>query len=119
MIQRLKGSESVEQWAAALDQQFSAQESAWQKETLNPEDWAWEGHQLAETVVYGRLPVPIPIEPPQPVTGCSADNHVSTRLLKLHEQIAQPYEDAVAPVIAEQIAKAGVRLAMILNQLWP
>ena len=47
------------------------------------------------------------------------DNHVSTRLLKLHEQVSQPYVDAVAPTIRQQIAKAGVRLAMVLNQIWP
>jgi len=27
--------------------------------------------------------------------------------------------DAVAPTIKEQLAKAGLRLAMILNQIWP
>jgi len=27
--------------------------------------------------------------------------------------------DAATPVIEEQLAKAGVRLAMVLNHLWP
>jgi hypothetical protein len=27
--------------------------------------------------------------------------------------------DAAAPIIEEQLAKAGVRLAMALNRLWP
>ncbi len=40
-------------------------------------------------------------------------------MLKLHEQVSQPYMDAVAPTINEQIAKAGARLAMVLNQIWP
>jgi hypothetical protein len=53
------------------------------------------------------------------VHSCSDDNHVSTRLLKLDEHISQAYVDAVAPTIDEQIAKAGIRLAMILNQIWP
>lgn len=119
IIQRMKGSESVEQWASSLDQQFSAQMSAWQRGSAKPEDWAWESHQLAETVVYGRLPVTIPIEKPVLVTGCSSDNHISQRMLKLDEEIGQHYQDAVAPVIDEQIAKAGIRLAMILNRLWP
>jgi hypothetical protein len=51
--------------------------------------------------------------------SCADDDHVSTRLLKLHEQVLQPYVDAVAPTISEQIAKAGIRLAMVLNQIWP
>ncbi len=59
------------------------------------------------------------MEAPQPVTTCADDNHVSKRMLKLKEQIKQPYQNASALVIREQLAKAGVRLAMILNQLWP
>ncbi len=39
-------------------------------------------------------------------------------MLKLHEQVSQSYVDAVAPSVDEQITKAGVRLAMILNLIW-
>jgi hypothetical protein len=119
IIQRLKGTQTVEQWAASLDQQFSAHVSQWQKGSIKLEDWAWEGHELADSVVYAKLPVAIPVEKPMAVKGCSDDDHVSTRLLKLHEQVAQPYVDAVAPTINQQVAKAGVRLAAILNQIWP
>jgi hypothetical protein len=119
IIQRMKGQEPVAQWAASLDQQFSSQDAAWEKAGVHVEDWAWEGHELADSVVYTKLPVAIPVEKPVPVKGCSDDNHVSTRMLKLNEQISQQYVDAVAPTINEQIAKAGVRLAMVLNQIWP
>jgi len=119
IIQRMKGTETVAQWAAALDQQYSSQAGGWEKQGINVEDWAWESHELADSVVYTKLPVAIPVETPETVRGCSDDNHVSTRLLKLHEQVSQPYVDAVAPAINEQIAKAGVRLAMVLNQIWP
>jgi len=119
LIQRIKGPVSVERWAAALDQQFRPRAAAWQKAGVNVDDWAWEGHELADSVVYAKLPVAIPVEKPQVVKECNDDNHVSTRLLKLHEQVSQKYVDAVAPTINEQIAKAGVRLAMVLNQLWP
>jgi len=54
-----------------------------------------------------------------PIKSCADDNHVSTRLLKLDEHVSQAYVDAVAPTIKEQLAKAGLRLAMILNQIWP
>jgi hypothetical protein len=127
IIQRLKGTESVAQWADSLDKQFSSQVGGWEKAELEGEhwagakveDWAWESHELADSVVYAKLPVAIPVEEPQPVKGCSDDNHVSTRMLKLHEQVSQSYVDAVAPTVNEQIAKAGVRLAMVLNQIWP
>jgi hypothetical protein len=119
IIQRMKGQEPVAQWAASLDQQFSSQEAAWEKAGVNVEDWAWEGHELADSVVYAKLPVAIPVEKPVQVKSCADDDHVSTRMLKLHEQVSQQYVDAVAPTIKEQIAKAGFRLAMVLNQIWP
>jgi hypothetical protein len=119
IIQRMKGTQTETQWAASLDQQFSAQAGGWEKAGINVEDWAWEGHELADTVVYAKLPVAIPVEKPVPVKSCADDDHVSTRLLKLNEQVSQAYVDAVAPTINEQVAKAGVRLAMVLNQIWP
>ncbi len=97
IIQRLKGTETVAQWAAALDQQFSSHAGGWEKQGINVENWAWEGHELADSVVYAKLPVAIPVEKPVPVKGCGDDDHVSTRMLKLHEQVSQPYVDAVAP----------------------
>jgi hypothetical protein len=33
--------------------------------------------------------------------------------------VPSPSADAATPVIEEQLAKAGVRLAMVLNRLWP
>ena len=119
LIQRMRGTETVAEWAAALDQQYSSHVSVWEKPGINMENWAWESHELADSVVYAKLPVAIPVEKPEPVKGCSDDNHVSTRLLKLHEQVSQLYVDAVAPTLNEQISKAGVRLAMVLNQIWP
>lgn len=119
IIVRMKGEETVEQWAASLDQQFKAQDSNWEKAGMNFDDWAWEGHQLADTVAYGKLPVAVPVEAPVPMKSCADDNHISTRMLKLDEHVSQAYVDAVAPTINEQIAKAGIRLAMVLDQIWP
>jgi hypothetical protein len=118
IIQRIKGPAALAQWAAALDQKFRSQDDAWEKAGVNVDDWAWESHELADAVVYAKLPVAIPVERPVPVKGCGDDNHISTRMLDLHEQVWQPYVNAVAPAIDEQIAKAGVRLAMVLNQIW-
>jgi hypothetical protein len=119
IIQQVKGRAAVGPWADGLDGQFTSQLSVWEKEGINLEAWAWEAHQLAETVSYRRLPDPIPVERPEPVSECTADHHVSQRMLKLHEQVSTQYVHAVAPALDEQIAKAGVRLAMILNRVWP
>jgi len=119
IIQRMKGTETVAEWANSLDQQFSSQAGGWQKRGISFENWAWEGQGLADSVVYAKLPVAIPVEKPEVVKSCVDDNHVSTRMLKLHEQVSQAYVEAAAPTINEQIAKAGIRLAMVLNQIWP
>lgn len=119
IIQHIKGMQTVEQWAAVLDHEFSSHAGGWEKQGINVSDWAWEGHEVADSVVYPKLPVAVPVERPVLMKGCSDDDHASTRLLKLHEQVARQYVDAVAPTINEQIAKAGIRLSMILNQIWP
>jgi hypothetical protein len=40
-------------------------------------------------------------------------------MLKFNEHSEQLYQDAAAPVIQQHLAKAGARLALLLNQLWP
>ena len=119
ILQRMKGMESVAQWADSIDRRFSSQTAGWQNAGINLDDWAWESHELADSVVYSKLPVAIPVEEPDLVKACSDDNHISMRMLSLHERVSQQYVDAVGPTINEQIAKAGIRLAMILNQIWP
>jgi hypothetical protein len=38
---------------------------------------------------------------------------------KLHEHLGDDYEKAAGAVIQERLTKAGVRLAAVLNALWP
>jgi len=118
LIQRAKGTLPIDLWAEALARQFHGRMPEWEEQGVHVEDWIWESHELAASVVYSRLPVAVPVERPATKHSC-ADGHASLRLLNLHELVAQAYADAVTPVINEQIAKAGVRLAMILNQVWP
>jgi hypothetical protein len=56
------------------------------------EDWALEGHKIAQQIAYGNLP-----------GGPTPD-------------LGQAYEDAAAPVVEVQLEKAGIRLASILNE---
>lgn len=117
IIDQLSPTETPQQLAQRLDAQFSTQEDAWAKAPIDFNKWAWQSHQLAESVVYGRLPVKIAIEKPAEVKTCADDDHVSTRMLNLHEDLEDDYQSAAAPVVEEQLAKAGIRLATLLNAI--
>ncbi len=110
---------TVPQWANSLDQKYRAQDDGWQRQGVHLDDWAWSSHHLAASTAYGQLPVAIPPQSPRPVLSCSDDGNVSRHMLWLHEQVSETYVDAARPALEEQIAKAGVRLAMILNEIWP
>jgi hypothetical protein len=111
--------QSVQQSADLFDRQFAPQEAKWMRGPIDIDAWTWESFQIAKAVVYGKLPVQVPAEQPVGNHSCSEDNHISTRMLKLNEDIEQPYQDVALPVFEQQLAKAGVRLALVLNQIWP
>lgn len=113
------GERETTQLAATIDRQFRTQISLWQSQPLDFSAWAWEGHALANSVAYGKLPHAIPIEPPRSVGSCADDNHVALRMLRLNENLGAGYESVAAPVVQQQLAKAGVRLAALLNSVWP
>jgi hypothetical protein len=120
MIQNISQGQTVAQFAAALDTQFPSQEAAWQAAGIDFNAWAWDAHQLAETVAYGKLNKKITIEPTVvDIKTCADNNNVGARMLALNEKLGPNYQAAATPVIQGQLAKAGVRLAMILNQIWP
>jgi hypothetical protein len=52
---------------------------------------------------------------PVPVHSCADANNSGERVMHLGLYAGPAYQDTAAPVIQEQIALAGVRLAMILN----
>jgi hypothetical protein len=110
---------TVDEVVSELDRTFRKKIPAWEKGPVKVDDWAWESYQLAVKHVYGNLPARIAVEAPQPLKSCADDNHISTRMLKLNEQIEKPYQDMAAPIVRERLAQAGARLAMLLNQLWP
>jgi hypothetical protein len=119
IIERFMNAQTPQQTADDLDQKFRSKIPSWQSKPADFNSWAWESHQKAETTSYGRLPVKIAIEMPQPIESCADDNHISTRMLHLDENLDAPYQDAAAPVVQEQLAKAGIRLAALLNSVWP
>ncbi len=111
--------QSVEQSATIFDRKFRSQEVGWMHGKIDIDAWTWESFRIAKTIVYGKLPVPIPPEKPVANHSCVEDDHISTRMLNLHEDLEQPYQDAALPVFEQQVAKAGARLALVLNQIWP
>jgi len=64
------------------------------------DDWLAETHVIAVTYVYRKLAQP-------PACGAPAPS----------QAISQAYLDGAAPIIRTQLARASVRLAVVLNQL--
>jgi len=110
----MEGAEPPE-YADFLSQVFASDFPQWQAAGIHVEDWAWESHDLAESIVYGALIPKIPVEAPVPVHSCADDNNIGERMLHLRIFAGESYQEAAAPIVEERIAQAGVRLAMIFN----
>ncbi len=111
----MEGAEPRE-YAGWLAQLFSAEIPKWQAAGIHIDAWAWESHNLAETVVYGDLTPKVPAEVPVAVHSCSDANNIGERMMHLNLFAGESYQEAAAAVVEQQIARAGVRLAMILNE---
>ena len=118
ILERFAGGQTPQQFADEMSVKFKGQIPAWLRERVDVVSWAWESHQLAEDSVYGALPRKVAIETPVEVKACSDDQHISTRMLNLHEQIGADYQAVAEGVIQEQLTKAGIRLAAALNAVW-
>ena len=105
--------------ADRLEKKVRAQIPLWESGPVDVSAWIWQSHRLAQRVAYGRLPVKVATEKPKEVESCSADDHISDRLYKLHEQLGSSYDAVADAAIHEQLARAGARLADVLNSLWP
>ena len=116
LVRGIAGHDTPAQFAAFLEQRYAAQIETWLHAPIDLRGWAWESHDVAVRVAYGKLPTPIAPQRPAWVSQC---NGVSDKMLRLHERLGQRYQDAVAPALEAQLVKAGVRLAAMLNRLWP
>ncbi|HXP82169.1 MAG TPA: S1/P1 nuclease [Verrucomicrobiae bacterium] len=119
ILEKATTGKTADQVAAELDESFSRKIARWQKGPANVDAWALESYRLAEKEAYGKLPVRIAVETPQPIASCADDNHISARMLKLDERLTDPYQNMAFPIVRERLAQAGARLALLLNQLWP
>jgi hypothetical protein len=110
----MEGAEPAE-FADFLTQMFISDFPKWQAAGIQVDDWAWESHDLANSVVYGRLTPRVPVETPTPVHACTDANNIGERMMRLQLQAGESYQECAAPVVEKRIAQAGVRLALILN----
>jgi hypothetical protein len=92
LVQRLGDDDAA--IAERLAQSATSEQKAHWREG-NPRDWTWESHLLAVRMAYGALPSGTP------------------------KQLGGDYLAQSHQVIEEQLMKAGVRLAKILDQVWP
>jgi hypothetical protein len=112
----MEGADPAE-YADRLEELFYADSPKWQKAGIHIDDWAWESHALANGIAYGKLAPKVPIESPVPVAACTDDNNVGQRLFNLHLVAGQTYQLAAASAAEKRLAQAGVRLALILNEV--
>jgi len=101
--------------AARMEETFQRNIENWMHSGIQIADWAWESHDLAESVAYGELTPKIPIETPAVVHSCADAQNVGQRMMALHVSAAEAYQAAAAPVVEERLEQAGVRLAIMLN----
>jgi len=106
---------SLSDVAGTLDRKFESKRKSWTKGGIGFDKWAWEGHEIAQKVTFGKLEPKITPEPFEENVSCK--DHAE-QYTALHLRVDPAYQEASAPVVEEQIAKAGYRLAEVLNQVW-
>jgi len=112
LLERAMGTTRIATYAARLDARFASRVAEWQHGTAA--EWAWETHAVADDVAYGRLPQPLPTEPGD--VGRCDERGTASHWRRFHVRLGSTYQSAAAAAIDTQLARAGARLAMILNQ---
>ncbi len=74
-------------------------------------DWTWEGHELAMEDVYHKLHVPV--EPAIFPTSCA---QAPAAITSFKPEFDELYIDSMKPVVRQQLLRAGLRLAKLLNE---
>lgn len=98
--------ENLEGYIGKLD---SETRSAWSNGSVD--DWIWESHELAKNNIYSKLHIPtMPIAFPN---GCK---EAPPEINEFKAQIDGLYVDSMKPIVRDQLSKAGLRLARILNE---
>jgi hypothetical protein len=78
----------------------------------DPDDWAWESHRLAIVNIYKRLRIP-----KQDIAFPDTCAQAPDEIRELHIQLDEDYLQAMEPIVRDQLKKAGLRLANLLNEI--
>lgn len=101
--------------AAGLNTRFASLFEMMSNRRVNdPEAWAWESDGIARSTVYGKLKPAIAPEPAGSNVAC-AERRKSVE--GLHIVINDAYARKAQPVMDRQLARAGFRLARLLNSI--
>ena len=113
-----RGLASARAFADFLAGQGTFPHSVTAQEPTTARVWSWarDANTQADRVAYGRLRVPLPLEPATAaaLTSCEDNHDVAHRTLALHERIDDAYEQASVPVIVGQLQLAAIHLAQAL-----
>ena len=103
---------TLEEFADFLDHRYQTRLQRWN--SGQPIDWAWEGHDAAVSA-YRALPANVPRDANVQVNSCAENNHIGNRMADLHMVLGERYDNVSRPIVEEQLTKAGIRLASLLN----
>jgi hypothetical protein len=117
VTRELKGKHLTEiQLASNIDREYNTHWTEWGEAKTDFDAFMWEAHALAVPVTYGDLKPPIPLEPVSDGhTNRAACDVEKAKVAALGIQVDDRYADKTLAVIHQQIAKAGYRLAALLN----
>jgi nuclease S1 len=109
IVRRLEGSgRTPEATAHRLEQTYAGEKAPDAWITGRTDDVAWESNQIARSDIYVALKIPVqPCEPPAAV--CSNEPEVD---------LTSAYMNRAGVIAGHQLAKAGFRLASLLNGIW-
>jgi len=94
--------------ARRLEQTYASEKALDAWSPGNTDDIAWESNQIARSDIYAALKIPVqPCDPPAAM--CSNEPEVS---------LSSAYMDHADVIAGHQLAKAGFRLASLLNGIW-
>ena len=103
---------TLEEFAEFLDSRYRPRFQRWN--SGQPIDWAWEGHDAA-IAAYRALPASVPRDSNIQVNSCADNNRIGARMADLHIVLGERYDNVARPIVEEQLTKAGIRLAAMLN----
>lgn len=96
LVKQTTGDQSAQRQAARLQHRYRASLDNWQRGTVG--DWAAETHRLAVGETYGALP------------------HFTCNAPATNIELSPAYLQRAREYVPEQLAKAGARIAAVLNQ---